>query len=364
MGNASGMVEYKNVSVLDAAKARISTIFDKFDRIVISVSSGKDSQVLYHLSLEEARRRGRQVEVFFLDQEAEYQASIDVISEMMTAEGVIPKWYQVPILLTNATSYKQLFLDAWHPGKEWIHPQSPLAITDIDKKYPDRFYKFFEWYERQAEAPTAFCVGLRSKEALTRFRAVTRNPGYQGITWSSKTKNTNAYRFYPLYDWTFGDIWKYIADNKIKYNRIYDLMFLKSGENMSSMRISNLVHEKSYKALVSLQEFEPDTYERVIRRLNGCHSAALYALDNHIYSPKTLPLGYTTWRSYRDYLLASAPIDTKKKERMAKRFAAQGDTEEVCKQQCKQVLIGDWENNVPVNQTKKDRLKKIWWNRL
>ncbi len=358
------LVEYKKYNVLEAAKKRIAYVFDEFDNIVVSVSGGKDSTTLWHLSLIEAIKRDKKIRLFFLDQEAEYKSTIEQIEYMMQHESIEPMWYQIPILLTNATSYNQIFLDAWYEGKEWIHEKHELAIHSIDKDYPKRFYPFFDWIERQYKEKTAFLVGLRSKESLNRFRTISNKPGYKNIFWSTKTKNHNVFRFYPLYDWTFGDVWKYIHDNKLRYNKIYDKMFLKYGINMSSMRVSNLIHEKAYKSLADIQEFEPDTFERLLKRLDGVHCAAIYAKEDLIYSSNKLPQSFSSWREYRDYLIKTSALPDDKKQRLIKRFSNQPRNEYVYRQQCKQILIGDWENNVPCELRAKDKLRKIWWDKL
>jgi predicted phosphoadenosine phosphosulfate sulfurtransferase len=354
-------VAYKTDNVLVAARKRISMVFDRYHRIVVSVSSGKDSTSLYHLARDEAERRGRQIEVFFLDQEAEYQSSIDVITEQMSHPGVAPRWFQVPLRMTNATSHRAIWLDAWMENQQWMREKHPLAIHGTGGDHPKRFYDFFPWYEAQSDEPTAFLIGLRSKESLNRFRSVTNNAGVAGLSWSTSGKG-KAIRFYPIYDWTFGDVWKFIADGGHRYNRVYDWMFARSGQNMTSMRVSNLIHEKSFKALATLQEFEPDTYERLLQRLGGVHCAALYAADEYVMSAEKRPAAFATWREYRDYLIGSTPGE--KMARFTKRFAGQATDEATCQHHVRQILINDWENNVPVLRMKASTLREHWWHRL
>src|SRR5690606_6114219 len=110
-------------TVYDAARRRIAFVFDSFDRVVVSISGGKDSLVLWHLATAEAARRGRDVEVFFLDQEAEYAGTIDVIGHCMRNPVVTPRWFQVPLRMTNATSHRALWLHAWGPGETWMREQ-------------------------------------------------------------------------------------------------------------------------------------------------------------------------------------------------------------------------------------------------
>lgn len=360
------MIGYGEKNVLESAQERIARVFDEFERIVVSVSSGKDSTVLYCLCLDEAQKRGRKIHLFFLDQEAEYRGSIETMRRMMSHPSVIPWWYQIPIYMTNATSYTSEFLCAWGEGQEWMRPKEDIAIKAIRDPYPKRFYEFFDWLERQQTEPTAFFVGLRSKESMNRFRAVTKNPGYKGFSWSTRTKNPLVHRFYPVYDWTFGDIWKYIADNEIPYNPVYDRMYCLKGKRVNDIRISNLIHEKSFSCLAELQEIEPDTYERLCRRLEGVHSAAIYAREKMVYNAESLPAGFVSWKGYRDYLLASSPMAENHRVRLAKRFAKQPDADSVHRQQCRQVLTCDYEGSLPVNTrvTKKEELRRKWWDLL
>lgn len=358
-------VEYKTDNTYDAAVKRVSRVFDEFARVVVSVSGGKDSTSLFHLALREAERRGRRVTAFFLDQEAEYQSTIDIVELMMTHPLVDPLWYQVPILMTNATSHIEDYLRAWWVGETWMREKNVLAVHEIAGKYPPRFYKFFEWLEAEQPVPTAFLVGLRSKESMNRFRAVTKVAGYKDVAWSTKGKGDDVYRFYPIYDWTFGDVWKCIHDNGLPYNKFYDRMFALKGVNIRSMRVSNLIHERAFRSLTSLQEYEPETYEKLLRRLRGVHAAALYADEKWIFSVEKLPPHFATWLAFRTHLLDTTP--SKNKARFLTRFEGQPKDETVYRGQCKQLLLNDAENNLPVATTvarTRARLRARWWGEL
>lgn len=359
----SNRVEYKDQTVLEAARDRISHIFDSFDNVVVSVSGGKDSTVLFNLCHAEAQRRGREIGVFFLDQEAEYEATITQIRHLLSNDGVTPYWYQVPFDLTNATSFDEYHFRAWETGVEWMRPKDEQAIHSIDGDYPERFYDFMEWFERQQPASTAMMVGLRSKESMNRFRSVTENEGYDGIPWTTATTGDDIYRVYPIYDWRFGDIWKYIDNNDLRYNRIYDYMYADEGINKRNMRVSNLIHEKSYHALLKLRKYEPDTFSKLTERLDGVHFASIYTGRKHALDVDDLPSAFDSWQEYRDFLLDTTPSD--KTDRFRDRFEQQPDHEEVYKAQCRQLLINDWENNVPVTGKGIDEdLERVWRDRL
>lgn len=351
------------LTVFDAARNRVRFVFQEFERIVVSYSGGKDSTCLYYLALWEAERTGRKFELMFLDQEAEYQATIDQVIRAIEHPLVIPRWYQVPMRMTNATSHLDVWLNAWEPGADWVRPKHPAAIHSLDEPYPDRFYKFFHWLEARDEVPTAHLVGLRIFESMSRQRTMLKENGYKHYKWSTRSDGTSgSYRFYPIWDFQFKDIWKMIADHDLPYNRIYDLMVAKSGANFRTMRVSNLIHEQAFRSLASLQEFEPETYDRLAKRLGGVHCAANYASEPHVYAADTLPSAFRTWREYRDHLVGT--MDTPEMARYLKRFAKQVDDEVVYQHQCKQILLNDWEGKLPRTRRTSASLRKIWEHRL
>lgn len=355
--------KYINKNVLEAARERISFIFDEFENVQVSVSGGKDSTVLLHLALQEGRLRNRPVEVFFLDQEAEYAGTIKVIEHQMNLEGTIPLWYQVPIYMTNSTSYSDYFLYAWGEDEEWMRSKHPMAIHSIDEDYPKRFYEFFPYMESK-RPDTAYLVGLRAEEGIMRYRAVTKNPGYGNLYWSTTTGD--AHKFYPIYDWGWNDVWKFIYDYDIYYNEMYDKMFWANYSVYTQMRVSNLIHEKSYQCLTDLPKFEPETYDALSKRIGGISTASRYASEKLVFSNKQLPSHYKNWREFRDFLLQNIPLE-EHRIRFSERFKNQPDTEDVYQQQVGQLLLNDWENSKSVNLSKEkniERRKNKWWNKL
>lgn len=332
---------YGDRSVLEAARDRISMLFDKFETINVSVSSGKDSTVLYLLCLQEAIKRDRKIQLFFLDQEAEYEATVEIIKIMMKHRNVIPMWYQVPLYMTNSTSYDSYFLYAWGKGEKWMREKDPLAIHGIDEEYPERFYEFFRWYEKK-DTDAAYLVGIRAEEGVLRYRAVTKYEGWNGIKWG--TLDGENKKFYPIYDWTVYDVWKFIYEFDIPYNKMYDLMFMDGNSIYTKMRVSNLIHEKSYKCLTDLPKYEPDTYNALCKRINGISTAARYASEKLVFSNKTLPKHYKTWEEFRDFLLVNVDKE-EHREKFQKRFDGQDKTERSYKAQVGQLLINDYENS-------------------
>jgi predicted phosphoadenosine phosphosulfate sulfurtransferase len=344
---------YLQKNVLQAAQERISWLFSSFKNVVVSVSGGKDSTVTFELAWRHAQEIGRDVHVFFLDQEAEYANTIGIVRGMYDRPGVIPHWWQSPFKMSNATSYEEPLFHAWGEGLEWMREREPGKDSFKDevpikahKRNCAAFYHMVEYSEQQWGADTALLIGLRSEESLNRYGAVTRNPGIEGVNWCSKSTG-KAFKFYPIYDWTFEDIWTYIGNESVPYNKVYDWMYVK-GFRIPSIRVSNLIHENAFGCLTTLHEFEPETYDRLVARCKGIHVAARYADEQTIFSAKKLPNAFKDWLEYREFLLSTLPEEVRTP--FAKRFATQKQTTQTLKQQVKQVLTNDWENFVPVKQ--------------
>lgn len=330
--------------VLTAVRKRISLLFDMYDNISLSFSGGKDSTALFHLVNAEAIKRNRKFILYFQDQEAEYQGTIDLVEWAMSQPNVIPMWYQVPIFMTNAASQQQLFLWAWGEGEKWVREKHPLAIHKIDKKYPKRFHKFNLWVGqnlRKLEGSCVSIVGLRAEESPDRRFVMF---GEDSELFWLRRKN-EPHKAYPIIDWRYTDVWKYLIENNLKYNKIYDKMYMLGGD-LRTFRVSNLVHEKAFRCLTDLQELEPETYDKLEERLQGVHTAAIYGKENLVYSIKELPENFKTWKEYKDFLLSSIHPELKKIfEYQWSRF---GDTDDIGanKYMVKRILLCDWEGNI------------------
>ena len=61
------MKRYIDKDVYEAALERINYVFDEFEHIYLSFSSGKDSGALLNLCIDVARQRKRKFDVIFLD---------------------------------------------------------------------------------------------------------------------------------------------------------------------------------------------------------------------------------------------------------------------------------------------------------
>jgi predicted phosphoadenosine phosphosulfate sulfurtransferase len=307
--------------------------------------------------------------VYSLDEEVVYQSTIEQIRYIMNMypENTIRLWFQIEFNLTNATSLNESQLKCWEKGKHkiWMRSKEPDSIqnkpwdrekeTVRDKNKGFGFYDAIENFENSRH-DTAFLVGLRATESPNRWRAVSKNPGHKDMYYATKMTNGNV-SAYPLYDWNFHDIWKFIYDNKLRYSKIYDYQY-KKGMGMQEIRVSSLIHEKSFKALVELPEFEPKTYDKLMKRIQGISIGHIYGKENAMLRVRKLPKNYKSWRDYRDFLLGTYP-DKDKKAIFVKRFERYLENEYVSRQECRQLVLNDYENNLPVDNKPDPREETI-----
>lgn len=307
-----------DIDVLTAARLRIARAFDDFDRICISYSGGKDSTVMLHLAMEEATRRDRIVDVLFIDLEAQYALTINHILEMLAhyKSKIRVHWVALPIALRNAVSQFEPKWLCWDPDRrdDWVREPPEFAITDESHfpfyrrgmEFEDFVAAFGQWFAGDGLAMQL--VGIRADESLNRFRAVTRDVSrYEGLKWTV-WKGGGCFNGYPIYDWRTADIWTYLGRFNKPYNRLYDRMH-QAGLSIHQMRICQPYGDDQRKGLWLFHVVEPHTWPKVIARVNGANSGALYARERgNILGNMRInrPPGHT-WESFSKLLLASMP---------------------------------------------------------
>jgi predicted phosphoadenosine phosphosulfate sulfurtransferase len=308
------------IDVLTAAKQRIGWTFDHFERVYVSFSAGKDSTVMLHLVMDEAIRRNRRVGVLLVDLEGQYKVTIDhaLACYEMYADLIDPYWVCLPIALRNAVSVYEPKWECWEPGKEdaWIRPLPEMAINDPDvfpwfkpgMEFEEFVPEFGEWYAEGR--PTACLVGIRSDESLNRYRTIASKSKelVDGKQWTSVI-TPNVANVYPIYDWRTADLWTWHSTRpELPYNRLYDLM-AKAGLTINQMRICQPYGDDQRRGLWLFHVIEPETWARVVARVNGANSGALYVQEwgnVNGYRKITKPEGHT-WQSFAELLVASMP---------------------------------------------------------
>lgn len=312
------------INVLQAAQERIAWTFDKFNRISVSFSGGKDSTVMLHLVMEEAIKRNRKIGLLLIDLEGQYRMTMEHAQRCynMYANNVEPYWVCLPIHLRNAVSVFETHWVCWEKEKKeaWIRNPPDGAITDENffpffhpaMEFEEFVPEFGEWYA-QGET-TAVFVGIRTDESLNRFRTIAgvKKQTMEGRLWTTRVTE-NAYNVYPIYDWKTADLWTYHARNpKLPYNHLYNLMH-QAGLTIHQMRICQPYGDDQRKGLWLFHLIEPETWARVVARVNGANTGALYVQESGNitgYRRVSKPPQHT-WQSFAQLLVNSMPPKTK-----------------------------------------------------
>lgn len=312
--------KYIDKTVLQAAKDRISESFDNLERIYISFSGGKDSTVMTHLVLEEAQRRNRKVGLLIIDLEAQYTATISHIEEVIEQykDNIDLHWFCGELLLRNAVSDYEPKWVCWDEEKKdiWVREKPELA-SDLSQysfyipkmEFEELMVIFGKWYA-QGKTCGAF-IGIRSDESLHRYRAiVSRKDGLtlNGAKWTTRIA-AGVFNLYPIYDWRTEDIWLFHSKRPdLSYNKIYDLM-TRAGVKFSNQRLCQPFGDDQKKGLWLYHILEPGTWYKLINRVSGVNSGALYSQDHGNINGATRitkPSDHT-WQSYTNFLLRTLP---------------------------------------------------------
>lgn len=311
-------------SVYEASVERVKWTFDNFEKVYLSFSAGKDSTVMLHIVMEECKLRNQKIGLLIVDLEGQYKLTIDHIKETIKeySEWIDLYWVCLPIHLRNAVSVYEPFWLCWDPErkKDWIRKLPENCISD-ESYFP--FFKkgmefeefvpeFGEWYANGKR--TACLVGIRTDESLNRYRTIASNTKVRLKGKQYTTLVTpNVYNVYPVYDWTTQDIWVYHAKNQDKrHNELYELMH-KAGLSIHQQRICQPYGDDQRRGLWLFHLIEPETWAKVVARVNGANSGALYVNESGAingYNKITKPKNHT-WQSFAMLFLDSIPEITK-----------------------------------------------------
>ncbi len=315
---------YQETNVYEALQKRLDFVFAEFDNIYVSFSGGKDSGLLLNLVLQYMKERGigRPIGLFHQDFEAQYAATAEYVDRTFASipEFVERFWCCLPMAVRNAMSQTDPWWYPWDPGKKdiWVRPmpQYPYVVNLDTHKFDfykvnmlqdDLYKQFGRWYcQHCGGGKTIALLGTRSDESLNRYSAIVnkRHP-YKNTMWITQTYK-DVYNASPLYDWAVEDIWAANGKFGFDYNRLYDL-YQKAGVPLSEMRVASPFIEWAGPSLNLYRIIEPETWSRVVGRVNGANFGAIYGATKAMgYREVTLPEGHT-WKSYTMFLLSTLP---------------------------------------------------------
>ena len=265
-------VTLDGLDVVTAARQRIVNAFNNGVPVHLSISGGKDSIVLAHLThtlLREGAIDPALLHVNFIDEEAIFD-SVDRIARTWRRRfleaGATFRWWCIEVkhfscfnLLTNDESF--ICWDSTMPDR-WIRPMPSFAVTDhpMLRRRTDSYQEFL----RRINSDGISMTGVRVAESLQRRQ-----------TFRQSYRSPLTVQFQPIYDWKDSDVWLYIKRHDLDFPETYMHMY-QVGATRRQMRISQFFSIDTARVLVQLDEFEPGLMERVVRREPNAYLAALY----------------------------------------------------------------------------------------
>mgnify|MGYP003942339755 CR=1 FL=1 len=255
-----------------------------------------------------------------IDLEGQYKLTIQHALDLVARNADVfdVYWICLPIQLRNAVSVYQPLWRCWDPDskQDWIRTPPDIAITDPayfpffveGMEFEEFVPEFGDWYAQGQRC--AIMVGIRTDESLNRYRTLTsdKKTRYEGKQYTTEV-TADVFNVYPIYDWKTEDIWTYHAQNPdVPYNGLYELMN-KAGLPLSEQRICQPYGDDQRRGLWLFHLIEPETWAKIVARVNGANSGALYVTDsgningyNKIHKPDN-----HTWQSFADLFLSSVP---------------------------------------------------------
>ena len=322
---------YKDINVYDAAINRYDIVLNDFDNYYVSVSGGKDSSIMLQLMAQEARKYRKKFSVLYIDLEAQYQATIGHINALIdVTKDVVENWYwcALPLSLRNAVSAIQPKWICWDKKdkKKWVR-EYPTKREDVvlvtEDSLPDGWDWFFrgmefeefilwfaKWFNETHGGKTAAGIGIRSDESLNRFRTIVsdKKERYKNYPWTTrahcKSKALKCWNFFPLYDWRTEDDWTAVAKLNLLFNPIYELMY-KNGLSIYEQRLCQPYGDDQRKGLDQYRTLEPETWEKVLNRVEGVNFGNIYCRTSLLGNIKSEKPDNLTWDQYAVFLLES-----------------------------------------------------------
>lgn len=309
---------YGEGNVLEAAYERLEFLFREFDSVYFTVSGGKDSSVMVQLAQQVAGRLNKKFDVLFIDLEAQYERTLRHIEELKTLEN-IDVFYHValPLALRNAVSMLQPKWICWDENARelWVRPLPEDAITQEScrwawfrpgEEFEEFILSFARWYKLEKGGKTACCVGIRADESLSRFQTVAfpeRKEAYKHRNWTTKL-DEDLYNAFPIYDWRVQDIWGAVSRLNLMYNEVYDLLY-KNGLSIHRQRLCQPYGDDQRNGLDQFRAIEPETWEKVLNRVNGVNFGNIYCRTTALGNFKSFKPDSMTWEQYTVFLMES-----------------------------------------------------------
>jgi predicted phosphoadenosine phosphosulfate sulfurtransferase len=306
--------EYKEKNVFDEALDRIRYIYERFDKVVVSFSGGKDSTAVLNCALIIAKEKNRlPLDVVFFDEEAIHPPTIDYVHRVAKNPDINFKWFCLEVKHRNACSNEEPFWYTWDKEKKdlWIRELPDNAITEHPKfKKGMSFQEFCPYIWNKSDGSIAMMTGIRTQESLRRYQVIAKKKNDAFIN-SKSEAGQNQYRAFPIYDWSSEDVWLAVHKFDWDYNKTYDIFNqTKLNNDFLHQRVCPPYGEEPLRGLWIYAECFPEMWHKMINRVQGVATAWRYG-NSELYSSAKAKPEHLTWKEYLNVIIDSYDFDSK-----------------------------------------------------
>ncbi len=208
--------------------------------------------------------------VTFIDEEGLYPSMVDAAMywrRKFMGVGVPFLWFCLPfkqVSVIDHLSASESWI-TWEPGREdvWMRDPPPFAIMHSPYlSHPGETN--YQTFCQIAFADGIQMIGLRVSESLTRRQIISR-----------MKRDRLSGKFYPIYDWTDGDVWLYIKNRGVPFPDIY-LRLYEAGVQRNQLRLCAFFGDCGTQGLRWIAETDSKLWERIQRREPNAYLVLLY----------------------------------------------------------------------------------------
>lgn len=258
------------IDVVEASKQRIIDIFNNAPKVYLSISGGKDSAIINHLTYRliiEKKIDKSKLTVVFIDEEAIYPDVEKIVlrqRDEWLRIGVNFDWYAMEYKhfnCFNSLTEDESFVCFDRYKKDvWVRKPPEFAIRS-DKFLVPRKDSYQSWSAKKFN-DGVIIIGLRTAESIQRLIAISKSVGISN-------------KKYPIFDWRDNDVWLYLKNNKVDFPITY-LYLYQVGNKKNNMRLSQFFSIDTAVSLVSMNQYYPELMEKIIKREPNAYLAAYY----------------------------------------------------------------------------------------
>lgn len=280
---------------------RLISLYADGHELVVSFSAGKDSGVCLELCILAAQATGRlPVKVIMRDEEIMYPGTYEYAARVAARSEVDFHWIYCNQPIINVFNRQMPYwwvFDPELPPEQWVRrpPETAYRIPE----------QSIEWMTIPSRFPPApgknlyAVIGLRVAESRGRLYGLFSSGSY--VTKPNKQGVRNVR---PIYDWSDGDVWRFLSEQKADYNEAYDQMH-RLGMARTRLRIAPpTMNGAGAEALKIASQAWPRWFDAVCDRCPGVRIGAHFG--SAVLKPRKRP--NETWQEcFERECLAEAP---------------------------------------------------------